>query len=81
MILPDFLPKYWLKVVSQPWEGDVTMVLPSLFWQVKKAISNPTPDELHTAVKVVRTQLNSRPISAVAALQSKFLLCHPAPQR
>ena len=55
MILPDFLPKYWLKVVSQPWEGDVTMVLPSLVWQIKKAVSNPTPDELHTAVQVVRT--------------------------
>ena len=54
MILPDFLPKYWLKVVSQPWEGDVTMVLPSLVWQIKKAVSNPTPDELHTAVQVVR---------------------------
>ena len=55
MILPDFLPKYWLKVVSQPWEGDVTMVLPSLVWQIKKAISNPTPSELHKAVQVVST--------------------------
>ena len=54
MILPDFLPKYWLKVVSQPWEGDVTMVLPSMVWQIKKAISNPTPEELHKAVKLVR---------------------------
>ena len=30
-ILPDWLPTYWLKVISQPWEGDVTMVLPSAY--------------------------------------------------
>lgn len=54
MLLPDWLPTYWLKVVSQPWEGDVTMVLPSMVWQIKKAISNPSPEELREAVKLVR---------------------------
>ena len=65
MVLPDFLPKYWLKVVSQPWEGDVTMVLPSMVWQIKKAISNPTPAELHDAVKLVRVSSVAMPKPAV----------------
>lgn len=57
MLLPDWLPTYWLKVVSQPWEGDVTMVLPSLVWQIKKAVSNPTQEELREAVKLVSVLL------------------------
>ena len=62
MLLPDWLPTYWLKVVSQPWEGDVTMVLPSMVWQIKKAISNPTQEELREAVKLVRpTPLSHEP--------------------
>ena len=36
----------WLKVVSQPWEGDVTMVLPSAYMQIKKSITNPTQLDL-----------------------------------
>jgi hypothetical protein len=54
MLLPSWLPGgYWLKVLSQPWEGDVTMVLPSMVWQIKKAISNPTKEELHESLKQV----------------------------
>ena len=39
----------WLKVFSQVWEGDVTMVLPSTFMQIKKSITNPTIDDLKFA--------------------------------
>ena len=31
----------WLKVFSQTWEGDVTMVLPSSYMQLKKSVTNP----------------------------------------
>ena len=53
MLLPNWLPGFWLKVISQPWEGDITMVLPSMVWQVKKAISNPTKQELYQSLKQV----------------------------
>lgn len=45
-VLPSFR---WLKVFSQPWEGDVTMVLPSTFMQIKKSITNPSIDDLKDA--------------------------------
>ena len=54
MLLPNWLPGFWLKVISQPWEGDVTMVLPSMVWQIKKAISNPSKEELYLSLKQVR---------------------------
>ncbi|KAK9843908.1 hypothetical protein WJX84_008684 [Apatococcus fuscideae] len=45
-ICPDWLPGKWLKVFSQNWEGDVTMVLPSSYLQIKKAITNPSKEDL-----------------------------------
>ena len=46
----DIWPVFkWLKVLSQPWEGDVTMVLPSSFMQIKKSITNPSLDDLKEA--------------------------------
>lgn len=53
MLLPNWLPGFWLKVISQPWEGDVTMVLPSMVWQIRKAISNPSKEELYLSLKQV----------------------------
>ena len=53
MLLPNWLPGFWLKVISQPWEGDITMVLPSMVWQIKKAISNPSKQELYQSLKQV----------------------------
>ena len=44
----------WLKCFSQPWEGDVTIVLPSSFMQIKKSITNPTSDDLLEASQQVR---------------------------
>lgn len=68
MLLPEWMPGgYWLKVLSQPWEGDVTMVLPSMVWQIRKAISNPTKEELYLSLKQARaTALRY----AAAALQA-----------
>lgn len=58
MLLPEWLPGgYWLKVLSQPWEGDVTMVLPSMVWQIRKAISNPSKEELYESLKQARFHL------------------------
>lgn len=47
-IVPNGLAR-WLKVLSQPWEGDVTMVLPSAYSQIKKAVTNPTAEDLQIA--------------------------------
>ena len=43
----------WLKVFSQTWEGDVTMVLPSSFMQLKKSVTNPSNQDLLDACKQV----------------------------
>ena len=47
-IVPHGLAR-WVGVLSQPWEGDVTMVLPSAYSQIKKAVTNPTPEDLQIA--------------------------------
>jgi hypothetical protein len=60
MLLPNWLPGFWLKVISQPWEGDITMVLPSMVWQIKKAISNPSKQELYQSLKQVLFYTQSR---------------------
>lgn len=41
-VLPDWLPSKWLRVFSQQWEGDVTIVLPHTFLQLYKAVVNPS---------------------------------------
>ena len=41
-MLPDWLPSKWLRVFSQQWEGDVTIVLPHTFLQLYKAVVNPS---------------------------------------
>lgn len=50
----DIFPAlHFLKVFSQPWEGDVTMVLPSSFMQIKKSITNPSQEDLREACQQV----------------------------
>ena len=50
-LLPDWVPKNWLKLFSQTWEGDITMVLPlSNYGTLLKALVNPTKDEMLSAV-------------------------------
>ena len=36
----------WLKVAAQPWEGDVTLVLPHALTRLIKSITNPTTADL-----------------------------------
>lgn len=50
----------WLKVFSQTWEGDVTMVLPSSYMQLKKSVTNPTNKDLLDACKQVAPCLSSQ---------------------
>lgn len=53
-----------LKVFSQPWEGDVTMVLPSTYMQIKKSITNPTAEDLRTACRQARQSWRCRGLFA-----------------
>jgi tRNA A37 threonylcarbamoyladenosine synthetase subunit TsaC/SUA5/YrdC len=41
-VLPGWVPSKWLRVFSQQWEGDVTIVLPHTFLQMWKALVNPS---------------------------------------
>lgn len=41
----------WLRRFSQPWEGDVTIVLPETLFQLRKTVIVPTHDELLQAVR------------------------------
>ena len=61
----------WLKVFSQTWEGDVTMVLPSSFMQLKKSITNPTNKDLLDACKQV--------LPLTPALSCGTLVCNRCP--
>ena len=73
----DIWPVFkWLKVLSQPWEGDVTMVLPSSFMQIKKSITNPSLDDLKEAC----LQARLLPCSMTACLVAQMCagLCTPA---
>ena len=50
-LLPEWVPTNWLRLFSQTWEGDVTMVLPaSNYWTVLKAMVNPSKEEMLSAV-------------------------------
>ena len=51
-----------LKVFSQPWEGDVTMVLPSTYMQIKKSITNPTAEDLRNACRQARLSPKARSV-------------------
>ncbi|KAL4443986.1 hypothetical protein ABPG75_011723 [Micractinium tetrahymenae] len=50
-VLPGWVPSKWLKVFSQQWEGDVTIVLPHTFLQLYKALVNPSNADLLAAVR------------------------------
>jgi len=49
-LLPDWFPSKLLTLVSQTWEGDITVTLPYEYCQVGKAIINPTREGLYEAV-------------------------------
>jgi TAG lipase/steryl ester hydrolase/phospholipase A2/LPA acyltransferase len=50
-ILPDWFPTKWLTLFTQPWEGDITMVLPSHLWNLGKTMVNPTTHDILAATK------------------------------
>ncbi|KAF6256280.1 acyl transferase/acyl hydrolase/lysophospholipase [Scenedesmus sp. NREL 46B-D3] len=50
-ILPDWFPTKWLTLFTQPWEGDVTVVLPSHLWNLGKTMVNPTTHDILAATK------------------------------
>jgi hypothetical protein len=49
-LLPTCFPSKVLTLVSQTWEGDITVVLPYEYCQVGKAIINPTQESLLEAI-------------------------------
>lgn len=51
-MLPNWSGSKLLTLFTQPWEGDITFTLPSALWNIRKAIVNPSTDELLRAVKV-----------------------------
>jgi TAG lipase/steryl ester hydrolase/phospholipase A2/LPA acyltransferase len=50
-LLPEWVPTKWLSLFTQPWEGDVTVVLPSSLWNLGKTMTNPTTEDLLHASK------------------------------
>ncbi|WIA29719.1 hypothetical protein OEZ86_012199 [Tetradesmus obliquus] len=50
-ILPDWFPTKWLTLFTQPWEGDITVVLPSHLWNLGKTMVNPTTLDILAATK------------------------------
>lgn len=69
-MLPEWLPSKWLMLFTQPWEGDVTMILPAELWLLGKTIVNPTTEELLRSVKVgaCRLRLNLAVVCPNSAL-------------
>ncbi len=55
----DLFPNLKLaKVVCQPWEGDITMLLPSTWRDLTKSILDPSKDELKEACRQVLPALH-----------------------
>jgi hypothetical protein len=52
-IMPDWFPTKWVSLFTQPWEGDITLVLPSHMWNVGKSIVNPTSADIMSATRQV----------------------------
>eukprot|EP00775_Hariotina_reticulata_P005537 gene5537-5773_t len=50
-ILPDWVPTKWLTLFTQPWEGDITVVLPTHLWNLGKTMMNPTTADIIAATK------------------------------
>jgi hypothetical protein len=51
--MPDWFPTKWVSLFTQPWEGDITLVLPSHMWNVGKSIVNPTSADIMSATRQV----------------------------
>lgn len=51
--MPDWFPTKWVSLFTQPWEGDITLVLPSHMWNLGKSIVNPTTSDILSATRSV----------------------------
>jgi hypothetical protein len=51
--MPDWFPTKWASLFTQPWEGDITLVLPAHLWNLGKSIANPTTNEILSATRQV----------------------------
>jgi hypothetical protein len=51
LYLPTWVPTKWMRLFTQPWEGDVTIVLPWRLYakSISKVIHNPDQFELVNA--------------------------------
>jgi TAG lipase/steryl ester hydrolase/phospholipase A2/LPA acyltransferase len=50
-LLPAWAPRRWLRSISQPWEGDVTIVPPAALAQLRAALAPPAHAALVAAVR------------------------------
>jgi TAG lipase/steryl ester hydrolase/phospholipase A2/LPA acyltransferase len=50
-LLPDWMPTKWLGLFTQPWEGDITLVLPASLWNLGKTMVNPTTEDVVAAAR------------------------------
>lgn len=50
-LIPRWAPNGWLKRLSQPWEGDVTIVLPNILFHLHKTIVPATQQDLQQVVR------------------------------
>ncbi len=58
-LLPHWKVSRYLTLFTQPWEGDVTFTLPSVLWNLRKTIVNPSTAELMRATLVSRVARGS----------------------
>ncbi len=60
-LLPEWKVSKWLTLFTQPWEGDVTFTLPSMLWNLRKTIINPSTTELMLATQASLARLPRLP--------------------
>lgn len=55
-ILPKWVPSKWLNLFTQTWIGDVTFLLPIMFYNPTRLITNPDLEQLIQSVKMGERQ-------------------------
>mmetsp|Transcript_7727 Transcript_7727/g.15526 ORF Transcript_7727/g.15526 Transcript_7727/m.15526 type:complete len:692 (+) Transcript_7727:28-2103(+) len=51
-LLPTWIPRSWLQHLSEPWEGDVTIVPSDPLLHMKSVVSTPTPEDIIAIFKM-----------------------------
>ena len=51
-VLPTWVPRSWLEHLSQPWEGDITIVPSDPLLHMKSVVSTPTPKDIVAIFKM-----------------------------